>query len=82
MVQVNFPLNNSPKEIDDMKKEMLRFVKSYMFSTGKRPQVSIVKRYTSMRYPKLIQFILRNLEKEKKILVRTEHQGHEIILLD
>lgn len=58
--------------------EILKWIKSYIFSTDRNPKNVMVKTYTSINDNSTARLVLKSLEKKKKIKVLF---GGEIVLL-
>lgn len=63
--------------VDQDKDEILRFIKSYHFTTGRFPKVSHIKQYTTLKYPIVINAIVKELIQDKKVEVLKEGKVNE-----
>lgn len=71
-------MNHTAKEDKD---EICRFIKAYHFSTGRDPKISYIIKYTSLEYPKIINTLLQELVKEKRVEIIKDEKEFEVKLL-
>lgn len=71
-------MNHTAKEDKD---EICRFIKAYRFSTDRDPKISYIIKYTSLEYPKIVNTLLEELVKEKRIEIVKDDKEFEVKLL-
>ena len=74
------PAHTNPKQRELNQEEVLRFVKSYYFSTDRYPTQKMVSRYTTLDYEKIVTEAVVGLEKKKKLIVDRTHKEAILIL--
>jgi len=71
-------MNHTAKEDKD---EICRFIKAYLFSTGRDPKISYIVKYTSLEYPKIINTLVQELVKENRVEIIKDEKEFEVRLL-